>query len=75
MVVVIVISVIQEIEKKLKYNNERKEIQWIWNMNCLIILLIAGTAGIVTKGLKYYLETIQWSHLMDSVKEMAEHYI
>jgi hypothetical protein len=39
------------------------EIQRMWNMKCLVMPVIIGTTGIVTKGLKHickrYLEDIQ----------------
>jgi hypothetical protein len=52
-------NVIQnESAKKLKYKNLSIEIQQMWNMKCFVILAIIGAMGIVTKGLKKYLETI-----------------
>jgi hypothetical protein len=46
-------NVIQkESENKLKYKNLSIEIQRKWNMNCFVIPVIIGAAGIVTKGLK-----------------------
>jgi hypothetical protein len=49
----------RESEKKLKYKNLRTEIQRMWNMKCFVIPVITGATGIVTKGLKKYLETVQ----------------
>jgi hypothetical protein len=43
---------------KLKYKNSSIEIQRMWNMNCFVIPVIIGATGIVTKGLKKYVETI-----------------
>jgi len=42
----------QEAEKKLKYKNLCTEIQRMWNVKCMIIPLITGNTGLVTKGLK-----------------------
>jgi hypothetical protein len=37
-------------------------------MKCLVIPVIIGAAGIVTKGLKKYLKTISGKHSVDSVQ-------
>jgi hypothetical protein len=42
----------KEAEKKSKYKNLSIEIQRMWNMNCLVIPVVTGATGIVTKGLK-----------------------
>jgi hypothetical protein len=47
-----------ESEKKLKYKNLSIEIQRMWNMKCFVMPVIIAATGIVTKGLKKYLETI-----------------
>jgi hypothetical protein len=48
-------NVIQkESEKKLKYKNLSTESQRMWNMKCLVIPVIIGATGIVTRGLKKY---------------------
>jgi hypothetical protein len=36
-------------------------------MKCFVILVIIGATGIVTKGLKKYLETIPGKHSIDSL--------
>jgi len=46
----------QEAEKKLKYKTFCTEIQRMWNMKCMIITVITGATGIITKGLKKNLE-------------------
>jgi hypothetical protein len=61
----------KEAEKKLKYKNLSIEIQRMWNMKCLVILAVIGTTGIVTKGLKKYLETIPGNHSIDSLQKTA----
>jgi hypothetical protein len=43
----------------------------MWNMKCIIILVITGATGIVTKGLKKYLETIPGKHSIDSLQKTA----
>jgi hypothetical protein len=42
----------KEPEKKLKYENLSIEIQRMWNMKCVVMPVITGATGIVTKGLK-----------------------
>jgi hypothetical protein len=41
------------------------------NIKCFVILVIIGATGIVTKGLKKYLETIPGKHSIDSVQKTA----
>jgi hypothetical protein len=62
-------NVIQESEKKLKYKNLSTEIQRMWNMKFFIIPGITGATGIVTEGLKKYLETIPEKHSTDSLQK------
>jgi hypothetical protein len=57
----------KETENKLKYKNLSIEIQRMWNMRCFVILLIIGATGIVSKGLKIYLE----KHSVDSLQKKA----
>jgi hypothetical protein len=65
-------SIIQkESEKKLKYKNLSIEIQRIWNMKRFVILVIIGATGIVTRGLKRYLEMIPGKHSIDSLQKTA----
>jgi hypothetical protein len=52
----------EEAEKKLKYKNLSIEIQRMWNMKCLVIAVIIGATGIVSKSLQKYLETIPGQH-------------
>jgi hypothetical protein len=58
-------------EKKLKYKNLSTEIQRMWNMKCFVIPVIIGATGIVTRGLKKYVETIPGKHSIDSVQKTA----
>jgi hypothetical protein len=65
-------NVIQESEKKLKYKKKiSREIQRMWNMKCFVTPVIIGATGIVTKGLKKYLETIPGKHSIDSLQKTA----
>jgi hypothetical protein len=56
----------KEAEKKLKYKSLCIEIKRMWNMKCMIMLVIIGANGIVTKGLKENLEAIPVKHSIDS---------
>jgi hypothetical protein len=42
----------KEAEKKLKYKSLCIQIQQMWNIKCIIIPVINGAAGTVTKSLK-----------------------
>jgi hypothetical protein len=65
-------NVIQkEAEKKLKYKNLSIEIQRMWKMKCVVIPLITGATGIVSKSLQNYLETIPGQHSIDSLQNTA----
>jgi hypothetical protein len=59
----------KESENKLKYKNVCIEIKRMWNMKCFIIPVIIEATGIVTKGLKIYLETIPGKHSVDSLQK------
>jgi hypothetical protein len=43
----------------------------MWNMKCFVIPVSIGTTGIVTRGLKKYLETIPGKHSIDSLQKTA----
>jgi hypothetical protein len=45
----------KEAEKKVKHKSLCIGIQKTWNMKCMIIPVIIGATGIVTKGLKKHL--------------------
>jgi hypothetical protein len=62
-------NVIQESEKKLKYKNLSTEIPRMWNMKCFVIPVTTAATGIVTRGLKNYLETIPGKHSIDSLQK------
>jgi hypothetical protein len=61
----------KEAEKKLKYKNLSTEIQQMWNMKCLVIPVVIGATGIVTEGLKTYLEIIPGKHSTDYLQKTA----
>ena len=46
----------KEGEKKLKYNSLCKEMQRMWNMECVIKLLTCGVTGVVRKRIKGNME-------------------
>jgi hypothetical protein len=43
----------------------------MWNMKCFVIAVIIGATGIVTRGLKIYLETILGKRSIDSLQKTA----
>jgi hypothetical protein len=57
----------EEVEKKLKYKTLSTEVQRMWNMKCLVIPVVNGATGIVTEGLKKYLEKIIGKHSINSL--------
>jgi di/tricarboxylate transporter len=61
----------KEPEKKLKYKSLCKEIQWMWNMKCMIILVITGATGIVTKDFTKSLEAIPGKHSIEYIQKTA----
>jgi len=46
----------------------------MWNMKCFIITVIVGATGIVTKGLKKYVEIITRKHLIDFIPKKKHLY-
>jgi hypothetical protein len=54
--------------KGVKYKRLCVEIQRMWNMKCMIIPVITGDTGIVTKGLKKNLETVPRKQSIYSLK-------
>jgi hypothetical protein len=56
-------------KKKLKYKNLSIEIQRMWDMKCVVIPVIIGATGIVSKSLQKYLETIPGQHSIDSLQK------
>jgi hypothetical protein len=61
----------QEVEKRLKYKRLSTEIQRMWNMKCMIIPVIIGATGIVTKRLKKNLKATPGKHSIDSLQKTA----
>jgi hypothetical protein len=43
----------------------------MWNLKCIIILVIIGATGIVMKSLRKNLEAIPGKHLIDSLQQTA----
>ena len=69
--IIIIIIIIKEAEKKLKYKSLCIEIQRMWNLKCTIVPVIIGATGIVTRSLKKNLETIPGKHSIDSLQKTA----
>ena len=45
----------------------------MWNIKCVIILVIIGATGIVTRGIKKNSEAIPGKHSIDSLQKTAVH--
>ena len=43
----------------------------MWNMKCVIVRVITGATGIITKGLKKNVEIISGRHSVDSLQRIA----
>jgi hypothetical protein len=56
----------KEAEKKLKYKSLCIEIKRMWNLKCMIIPVIIGATGVVTRSLMKNLEDVPGKHLIDS---------
>jgi len=61
----------KEVEKKLKCKSLCIEIQQMWNLKCVIIPVIIGATGIVTRNLRKNLEAVPGKHLIDSLQKTA----
>jgi fructose-1,6-bisphosphatase/sedoheptulose 1,7-bisphosphatase-like protein len=61
----------KEAENKLKYESLCIEVQQMWNMKCMIIPVVIGATGIVTKDLRKNLEAIPGKHSVDSLQKTA----
>ena len=48
-----------------------QEIMRMWNLKCMIVPVIIGAAGIVTRSLRKNLETILGKHSIDSLQKTA----
>jgi len=57
--------------KKLKYKSLCIEIQRMWNLKCMIIPVIIGATGIVTRSLRKNLEAVPGKHSIDSLQKTA----
>jgi hypothetical protein len=58
-------------QKKLQDKSLCTDIQRMWSMKCIIIPVIIGATGIVTKGLTKNLEAIPGKHSTDSIQKTA----
>jgi len=61
----------KEVEKKLKYKSLCIEIQRMWNLKCMIVPVIIGATGIVTRRLRKNLETVPGKNSTDSPQKTA----
>jgi hypothetical protein len=70
-IIIIIIIMQKEAEKKLKYNSLCIEIQRMWNLKCMIIPVIIGATGMVTRSLRKNLEAVPGKHSIDSLQKTA----
>jgi hypothetical protein len=61
----------KEAEKKLKYKNLCIEIQRMCNLKCMIIPVIIGATGVVTRSLRKNLEAVPGKDSIDSLQKTA----
>jgi 1-aminocyclopropane-1-carboxylate deaminase/D-cysteine desulfhydrase-like pyridoxal-dependent ACC family enzyme len=61
----------KEAEKKLKYKSFCIEIKRMRNLKCIIIPVIIGATGIVTRSLRKNLEAIPGKYSIDSLQKTA----
>ena len=73
--IIIIIIIIKEAEKNLKYKSLCIEIQRMWNLKCTIVPVIIGATGIVTRSLRKNLEAVPGKHSIDSLQKTSyEHH-
>ena len=61
----------KDAEKMLKYKCLCIEIQRMWNLKCMIIPIVIGATGIVTRSLRKNLEAVPGKHSIDSLQKTA----
>jgi len=61
----------KEAENNIKYKSLCIEIQRMWNLKCMIIPVIIGATGIVTRSLRKYLEAVPGKYSIDSLQKTA----
>jgi hypothetical protein len=64
-------NVVQKEAEKLKYKRLCIEIQRMWNLKCMIIPVIIGATGVVTRSLRKNLEAVPGKHSIYSLKKTA----
>ena len=58
-------------EVKIQEFTSTTEIQRMWNLNCTIIRVTTGAAGIVTRSLRKNLGTVPGKHSIDTLQKTA----
>jgi hypothetical protein len=61
----------QKEAENLRYKSLRIGIQGLWNIKCMVIPVIFGAIGIVTKVLKKNLEAVPRTNSIDSLQKAA----
>jgi hypothetical protein len=61
----------KEAEMKLKYKRSCTEIQQMWSIICVIMPVVIGATGIVTRDLRKNSEAIPGKHSIDSLQKTA----
>jgi hypothetical protein len=61
----------KEAEKKLKYEGLCIDIKRTWNLKCMIVPVIIGATGILTKDLRENLEAVPGKHSAELLQKTA----
>jgi hypothetical protein len=62
---------VQKNAERLKYKSLSIEIQRMWNLKCMIIPIIIGATGVVTRSPEKNLEAVPGKHSIESLQQTA----
>jgi hypothetical protein len=61
----------KEAEKILKYKDHTIEIQRMWNVKTMVITVIIGATGTISKSFRKYVSTILGNHEVEELQKTA----
>ena len=67
----IIIMILKESEKKGKYLNLARELKKLWNMKVMIVPVVVGALGTITKGLLKGLEDLEVGGRVETIQMTA----